>query len=202
AEEGFSIISDIDDTIRVTQVLSAGKAIENTLINPFRATEGFVSWYQRLAKQLTTDGDAPSFHYVSGSPSQLYRPLYDFISRVGFPSGSLFLRQFGFFNLNFWKGTQPHKLERIPELINMFPKRKWILVGDSAEKDPQTFGTFFQADDFRRSNGIDIKCIYIRKVRGTDAKKEAELNKHERFEKDFEGIPRTKWVTFFDPSEV
>ncbi|ORZ36072.1 hypothetical protein BCR44DRAFT_33929 [Catenaria anguillulae PL171] len=199
-ERGFSVISDVDDTIRITEVLNKGKAVENTLINPFRPTLNFVEFYQRLSRSLTTqNGGAPVFHYVSGSPHMLHRPLQEFIKRVGYPTGQFFLNVFGIVDFDFWKGTQAHKLRVIPDLVKRFNKRSWVLIGDSGEQDPETYGI---AAREALANGVDIKCIYIRMVSGTDAAKEAEQNKPERFAKAFEGIPKEKWVVFYDPKDV
>jgi phosphatidate phosphatase APP1 len=45
--------------------------------------------YQRWAEQSNV-----VFHYVSGSPWQLYPSLSDFVLRAGFPPGIFHLRQF------------------------------------------------------------------------------------------------------------
>ncbi|KAI9187554.1 hypothetical protein H9P43_001943 [Blastocladiella emersonii ATCC 22665] len=196
----FTVVSDIDDTIRVTEVLNKGKAVENTLINPFRATTNFVDFYARLNKALSTGTAGPAaWHYVSGAPHMLYRPLRDFIARAGYPMGSMFLRVFGVLDLDFWKGTQQHKLTQLREVMTRFDQRSYVLIGDSGEQDPETYGMLYREFAAR---GVDIKCIYIRKVSGTDAGKEATQNAPARFAKAFEGVPAGKVATFFDPKDV
>ena len=83
---GLSLISDIDDTIKVTNI-PAGHAvvIENTFYRPFVAAPGMAERYRGL-------GDETAFHYVSGAPWQLYRPLAQFITAAGYPQGSFHMK--------------------------------------------------------------------------------------------------------------
>ena len=69
--EGVSVISDIDDTIKVTEV-PAERLIKlrNTFCREFVAAPDMAKMYKEMV-------DVP-FHYVSGGPWQLYGPLYDF----------------------------------------------------------------------------------------------------------------------------
>ena len=48
--EGFSVISDIDDTIKVTEVLDKRAVVENTLFKAFRPVEGMAEIYRRWAR--------------------------------------------------------------------------------------------------------------------------------------------------------
>src|SRR5690625_5563263 len=83
--EGVSVISDIDDTIKITDI-PAGRSVvlENTFFKPFQAVPGMAERYQE-------DGAEVAFHYVSGSPWQLYRPISEFFwsDEVYFHLGAL-----------------------------------------------------------------------------------------------------------------
>jgi len=75
---------------------------------------------------------------------QLYPPLQDFIRSSRFPPGTFHLRNFrwkdeSFFNL--FKSPEGHKLAVIEPLLERFPKRRFILVGDSGEKDAEIYET-------------------------------------------------------------
>lgn len=147
--QGLSVISDIDDTIKVTDI-SDGTAtvINNTFFRDFKAVPGMADRYRAL-------GDDVSFHYVSGSPWQLYEPLSEFLfgDEVGFPLGSMHMKNVRT-NLfesesyqDFWKlladgskqTTYNQKVKQISEILDHFPKRKFILIGDSGEADPEIF---------------------------------------------------------------
>ncbi|KAI9216636.1 hypothetical protein BC828DRAFT_370941 [Blastocladiella britannica] len=195
-ETGFTVISDIDDTIKITEVNDKAKALQNTLINPFRATTGIVDFYARLRTSLNAD-----FIYLSGSPHMLYTPLRDFMRSVGLPAGSLFLNVFGLglSDLDFYKGSQVHKLKVLRSLLPKYSKRSYVLVGDSAEQDPETYGIIY--NEFA-AQGVDFKCIYIHKVVGVNPGMEATLNTDDRFAAAFKGVPKEKVFVYSDPSQI
>jgi len=100
-------------------------------------------------------GKETSFHYVSGGPWQMYGSLYDFLfsESQGFPRGSFHMK-----NLrtnpfesesykDFWaliangtlQATFDQKIAQIRTLLTHFPDRKFILIGDNGERDPETY---------------------------------------------------------------
>ncbi|MCM3901389.1 MAG: DUF2183 domain-containing protein [Pyrinomonadaceae bacterium] len=141
--EGLSLISDIDDTIKVTDI-PAGKdtVLRNTFCRDFKSLSEMAKSYRDL-------GDVP-VHYVSGGPQQMFGPLYDFliIEPGGFPEGTFHLN---FFPKNFlsadtrrlaiggFKSTFDHKVDEITKLMKKFPRRQFILIGDSGEVDPEVY---------------------------------------------------------------
>lgn len=141
--EGVSIISDIDDTIKVTDI-PAGKdtVLINTFCRDFKAVP-------EMAKSYSDLGDVP-VHYVTGGPQQMFGPLYDFliVGPGGFPEGTFHLN---FFPKNFlsedtrrlavggFKSTFDHKVDEITKLMQNFPRRQFILIGDSGEVDPEVY---------------------------------------------------------------
>ena len=62
---GVSIISDIDDTIKVTNVHSKSALLKCTFYDCFKPVDGMNDLYQKWSKQKC------QFHYVSASPWQL-----------------------------------------------------------------------------------------------------------------------------------
>jgi phosphatidate phosphatase APP1 len=70
---GVSVISDIDDTIKMTNVRERPVMLRNTFLREFQPAPGMSEFCQTLArfKQAT-------FHYISASPWQLYLPLAKF----------------------------------------------------------------------------------------------------------------------------
>ena len=134
---GQSIISDIDDTIKLSNVLDKKALIKNTFLRPFRPVPGMAELYQKWKNKGAV------FHYVSGSPWQLYPPIKEFTDTEGFPEGTFKLKYFRlkdrslieFINADQFK----YKTTAIQKIIQKFPERKFILVGDSGEKDPQVY---------------------------------------------------------------
>jgi hypothetical protein len=142
--EGVSVISDIDDTIKITEV-PAGKHIvlRNTFLRDYAPVEEMIGRYREYP------GDV-MFHYVSGSPWQLHKLLGEFVSGH-FPEGAFHMKDVRKNLLvpeswqdfvNFSKGagaTFDQKVEQIRRIMRAFPNRKFILYGDSGEKDPEVF---------------------------------------------------------------
>jgi phosphatidate phosphatase APP1 len=183
---GVSVISDIDDTVKATDVRDKKKALANTFLRPFRAAEGMAETYRAWAK------DGAVFHYVSSSPWQLYPPLSDFLAEEGFPDGTFHLRIYApqiASLLDAMAGPLAGKPAQIEPLLRAYPRRKFILVGDSGEKDPEVYG------ELARKFGRQIAAIYIRDVTGDSATSG-------RYRKVFHDLPRGLWRIFDDPAEL
>jgi phosphatidate phosphatase APP1 len=162
--EGQSVISDIDDTVKVSEV-PAGKAIlaRNTFLRDFVAAPGMQTRYQALA-------DA-AFHYVSGSPWQLHRPLSRFlIDESRFPAGSFHFKELRGHALTAMRsledlanfanpeGTVTHKVDQISRIMKRFPARRFILIGDSGERDPEVYR------EIVNTFGAQVREVLIRDV--------------------------------------
>ncbi len=184
--QGLSVISDIDDTIKISQVRDKKALLRNSFLEPFRAVPGMAAAYARLA-----EADAV-FHYVSSSPWQLYPPLAAFLDQAGFPRGSFHLRDFrlkdeSFFNL--FKSSQVTKPPVIEGLLAAYPQRRFVLIGDSGEVDPEIYG------EIARRHPARIAAIYIRRVTPGD-------RNAERYGAAFAGLPDELWALFDDPRTI
>ncbi|MBT5230595.1 MAG: App1 family protein [Methylococcales bacterium] len=170
-ETGLSIISDVDDTIKISQVTDKKRLLKNTFLEPFKAAKGMAVRYQQWAKQ------GAAFHYLSASPWQLYTPLAQFIKQFNFPAGTFHMRQIRIKDSSIFslitspKHTSPkqYKLQQIEQILQDFPKRTFILVGDSGESDPD----IYTAIGIRHPT--QIAHIYIRQVTPTAPTKNAKL---------------------------
>ena len=79
ASEGLSVVSDVDDTVKITHVPAGNKTVlRNTFLNAFKAAEGMRDRYFGFVSEAGAAADT-CFHYVSGSPWQLYGPLSRFL---------------------------------------------------------------------------------------------------------------------------
>jgi len=159
APKGLSVVSDIDDTIKFSNVLDKRELIRNTFTRKFKPIEGMAEVY----RDWETKGAV--FHYVSGSPWQLYEPLADFAKHENFPDGSFHLRKLRVKDrsiLAFLDPPEDFKIATIEPILKAFPERRFILVGDSGERDPEAYGELAR----RRPN--QVAKIAIRNI--TDAK--------------------------------
>lgn len=163
--EGLSVISDIDDTIKVTEV-PAGKRVvlRNTFLRDWVAAEGMAERYRGF-------GDGVMFHYVSGSPWQLYKLLGEFV-RASYPEGAFHMKDVrkNLLVRESWedfkrftegdKATFEQKLGQITRIMLNLPRREFVLVGDSGEKDPEVFR------ELKKTFGARVRQILIRDVVG------------------------------------
>ncbi|KAF9959031.1 hypothetical protein BGZ72_010372 [Mortierella alpina] len=128
--EGISIISDIDDTIKETNVSAGARIIlRNTFLKDMRDVPGMAKVY----KQWWEHGAA--IHYVSNSPWQLIPSLLEFFHTHKFPPGSAHLRLHDSVLKTYFMEPGENKRRSIREILKDFPKRKFILIGDSGEID-------------------------------------------------------------------
>lgn len=134
--KGVSVISDIDDTIKMTDATCKQEMLANTFLRPFAVVSGMKDLY-RSWQSLGAE-----FHYVSSSPWQLYEPLAELCDVSGFPAGSMHLRYFRARDEMFkrFRPIRRHsKVSIIGGILKCLPQRKFVLVGDSGEKDPEIY---------------------------------------------------------------
>ncbi|WP_397364826.1 App1 family protein [Olleya sp. R77988] len=168
----FGIISDIDDTILHTGVVSVLKwrVLYNTFLKHAQnriPLEGAAEFYHLLHKGPTGKKANPVF-YVSHSPWNLYRYLEFFLRTNNFPKGPILLRSFR--NI-FKKKTANCKTEKQVEIENIlktYPDFSFILIGDSGERDPDIYLKI--VNDYPNR----IKAVYLRSV--NDKKKIRRVN--------------------------
>ncbi|HYP69964.1 MAG TPA: phosphatase domain-containing protein [Variovorax sp.] len=174
---GLSVISDIDDTVKVTQVREQQQMLLNTFARSFKAVPGMAQHYGTLARNPQT-----RFHYLSSSPIQLMPPLLGFLRDAGFPPGSMHLRESTTLRtLIPGEGeSRAHKLAGIARLMEDFPQRRFLLIGDSGELDPEIYG------EVARKQGNRIEGIVIRDVTGED-------RDAARYAGAFEGVNPATW---------
>jgi phosphatidate phosphatase APP1 len=148
-EARFGVVSDIDDTIVYTNVLSKWRMVLSLAFSNARTRKPFKgvgAFYRALHR-----GVNPVF-YVSKSPWNLYAPLVEYLEVQGLPLGPLVLRDFGL------RMKRNHKAEAIEAILRTYPGLKFILIGDSGEQDPEIYAAIVRRHPQR------IRAIYIRSV--------------------------------------
>jgi len=179
--EGLSVISDIDDTIKITEVRDRQATLRNTFLREFQPAPGMAQFYQTLARS-----NHAAFHYVSASPWQLYEPLSKFGRSNSFPAGTFHLKPFRWKDRSFlslFGDPVKYKLSVIEPILKQFPKRQFILIGDSGERDPEIYG------ELARRHPKQITRIYIRNVT-------SESGDAPRYAEAFRKLPIEKWQVF------
>jgi phosphatidate phosphatase APP1 len=139
----FGIISDIDDTVLVSNINNLLGKLRQMLLKD--ATErspfpGIAAFLRALCSGYDDRVSNPLF-YVSGSEWNLFDLLVNFFQYHEIPEGPLFLRDKG---TNFEKGDtapseQEYKHAQICRILNLYPHLKFILIGDSGQHDPEIY---------------------------------------------------------------
>ena len=158
-DAGIGVISDIDDTVLDSSITDWKTAAQLTFLHNARTRKPLVGaalLYQALQQGMDGRGRVPVF-YVSSSPWNLYDLLEDFMALNGLPPGPMRLRDFGLDAGMFIKSPgHAHKLDRACELIERFPRLRWVLLGDSGQADAELYAQAAQ------TYGDRIAAIYIR----------------------------------------
>jgi phosphatidate phosphatase APP1 len=151
----FGVISDIDDTVLVTNATSllgmARSVIRSAAARlPF---EGVAGLYTTLHA-----GVNPIF-YVSSSPWNLYELLDEFMDINGIPHGPMLLQDWGIEENTFILAShETHKLAQIDLILDYYPDLPFILIGDSGQHDPEIYLRVIQSRPNR------IRAAFIRDV--------------------------------------
>jgi len=176
--EGVLVVSDIDDTVKVTEVfMGKDQVVRNTFLEEFRPVNGMATLYNSWAKDF-----GATFAFVSNSPPEFLEPLREFLWDSGFPRAPVQLRPLG--------GKKELRLEfkqvEIEDILAKYPHRKVVLVGDSGERDPMVCA------ELMRKHPEQVIKVLIRQVH-PDATVDAAV---------FRGLPRSSWQVFTDPAEA
>jgi hypothetical protein len=185
-ERGVSVVSDIDDTIKVSEVFHKRELVANTFVREFRAVPGMSALYREWERQGAV------FHYVSASPWQLYGGLDGLLRSEQFPRGSMHLRRVRprlVGNSRLMSAPAGLKRRVTEDLMQTFPERQFVLVGDTGERDPEDYG------DLARARAAQVLHVFLRNVTG-------EGREAARLQRAFAGVAPERWTLFDDASEL
>lgn len=133
------LISDIDDTVKISEVLMGVRAIfHNVFVR--HLDELVVPGMPELYSTIASRG--VRFHYVSNGPFELLPVLMNFFEVAGLPRGSVKLKSYGGRSLfqGLWgESAADRKRGNVIEVLDSFPQSKFILVGDTGEQDLELY---------------------------------------------------------------
>ncbi len=181
---GLSIVSDIEDTIRLGHARDTRLSLASTFLEPYRPVPGMAAVYAAWSERC-----GAAFHYVSASPAQLGRPIAEFLQAGGFPAGSIDLRQTA------WIAERPeslasllnapadYKLNVLAWLLQTLPQRQFVLIGDSDEHDPEVYAAL------ARMYPRQVRLVLIRILDGVE-------RTSPRYRDAFRDLPEERWMLF------
>jgi phosphatidate phosphatase APP1 len=172
AHARFGIISDIDDTIVKTGATNFLKHWRIVVANSAEsrvAFPGLAPFYRALQRGGGHDPVNPIF-YVSSSPWNLYDLFERYLVLHDIPLGPILLKDLGLDAAKWLTGGHDtHKLSQIETVLGTYPHLRFILVGDSGQRDPAIYAEAAARHPNR------IAAIYLRDV--TPELRDAEVSK-------------------------
>ncbi|EKM50548.1 uncharacterized protein PHACADRAFT_263887 [Phanerochaete carnosa HHB-10118-sp] len=155
------LISDIDDTVKMSSVLSGARsAFYNVFVKDLaeNVIPGMGNWYM----DMWTRG--VRFHYVSNGPFELLPIINDFVHLSGLPPGSVKLKSYAGRTLfgGLFSAPAERKRAGIVEVLDSFSTSQFLLVGDSGEQDMELYASF------ARDRPHQVLAIFIRDAHNHD----------------------------------
>lgn len=152
---GLTIISDIDDILRITKIYQPKEGLLNSFARPFVQWKNMPEIYANWSRSIP----GVHFHYLTTTPEQVTRNYMDFIYKT-YPGGSFDTRPLNFSDVDETLSIRKFLLQKI---IQTYPQRKFVLVADTSNSDvmkdyPQ------MATDFPNQ----VQCILLRNTTATD----------------------------------
>lgn len=159
---GWGVISDIDDTVKITEVRDRIKLLQNTFVNIPAPVPNMSQLYKQLRNAISTESNPAPFFYLSASPYSLYPMLRTFLRDSAFPEGQIILRDMSWMDMEAFvvslsMGTQEYKDDRMVRPFYVFskaikslilvqkkistwlPRTTWVCIGDSTQTDPEAY---------------------------------------------------------------
>ena len=153
--KGLTIVSDIDDILRVTKIYEPKEGLLNSFARPFTPWMNMPDIYANWSRSIPNF----HFHYLTTTPEQVTRNYMDFIYKT-YPGGSFDTRPLNFSDVSATLSIRKFLLQKV---FQTFPERKFILIADTSNSDvmrdyPE------MVTDFPGQ----VQCILLRNTSSTD----------------------------------
>ena len=161
----LGVISDIDDTLTDTGVTHKFELAKHTFFENSYDVKIFPGAPQVVVAIAGRDASlfpALPVYYLSGSPWELHQRISQAFDLRGFPHGTTILRRYSQEPLDPFDFKHPHLLE----IVDANPGYKWILFGDTGEKDPEVYRTLMQ------ERPGTVEKVFIHNVTNADPRDE------------------------------
>lgn len=181
---GLTIISDIDDILRVTKIYEPAEGLLNSFARPFTPWMNMPDIYANWSRSIPDF----HFHYLTTTPEQVTRNYMDFIYKT-YPGGSFDTRPLNFSDVSATLSIRKYLLDKI---FQTYPTRKFVLIADTSNSDvmrdyPQL------ATDYPGQ----VQCIFLRNTSATDP--------GDKFPYDtsgFKGLNQNMYMFFLVPDDI
>ncbi|KAF2152594.1 hypothetical protein K461DRAFT_313255 [Myriangium duriaei CBS 260.36] len=182
--QGLTIVSDIDDILRVTKIYEPKEGLLNSFARAFTPWENMPDIYAKWASTVPN----MHFHYLTTTPEQITRNYMQFIYAT-YPGGSFDTRPLNFSDVDATLSIRKFLLQKI---FQTFPERKFILIADTSNSDvmkdyPEMYFDFPN----------QVQCIFLRNTTATDS--------GDKFPYDtsgFKSIPQKNYMFFLNADDL
>ena len=155
-DQGITIVSDIDDILRITKIYQPEEGLLNSFARPYVPWMNVPEVYANWSKSIPD----LHFHYLTTTPEQVTRNYMEYIYKT-YPLGSFDTRPLNFSDISATLAIRKFLLRKV---FQTFPKRKFILVADTSNsdvmKDYPAMVTEFPGQ---------VQCIFLRNTSATDS---------------------------------
>ncbi len=179
-----AIVSDIDDTVKYTEVHKKFKMLKLLFTGNYRTDKpylGVSSLYRGIIGGPMGRG-VECMHYVTGSPANLYTRIQDFLKLNKYPQGSIDLKKGGSTVDPNPSATFDYKVSKIRPIMNAYPNKKFVFFGDNTQKDPEVY------KQIKKEFPDRVLGIYINNVVHEDPNDPRQLIKDDPKSPRYEGI--------------
>ncbi|KAK5133057.1 hypothetical protein LTR08_008262 [Meristemomyces frigidus] len=154
AAKGLTVVSDVDDTLRQSEIWDFRRGLQRTFLYPFTPwasmPKAFAQWHARIPDthfHYTSDVPETSHEYYVNGLTQWYPPgTYDFRAIDVSTYAELM-------NSRYWN---------VRRLMETFPQRRFILLGDtSTATNMEAYGRL------AKEYPDQVQCIILRNVDAT-----------------------------------
>ena len=154
-ESGLSVVSDIDDILRVTKIYQPKEGLLNSFARPFTPWMNMPDIYANWSRSIPNF----HFHYLTTTPEQITRNYMDFIYKT-YPGGSFDTRPLNFSDVSATLSIRKFFLVKI---FQTYPKRKFVLVADTSNSDVMR-----DYPAMAKEFPGQVQCILLRNTSNTD----------------------------------
>jgi len=181
---GISIVSDIDDVLRITKVYVPNQGLFDSFVQPYVNVPGIPELFAKWASSLS----GVAFHYDTTTPVELTRTYVEYLFD-NFPIGSLEMRPI---NISDPSQILEARQDSLTRLYQTFPQRKFVLVGDTSSS---TLLSAYPQITMQFPN--QTACIFIRNTSATDSDDKIPYST-----KEFQNLSSSQYFFYRTPDDL
>ena len=153
AADSFILVSDVDDTVKITDVHNR----DNLSCNVVAGKLVFAGMPELYAYLLGKNFSAERLMFLSGAPFIFSFNLHKLLNDAHFPAYNLTLSG----ATDLFSSHYEYKTKHMKELYGATEGYNFILIGDDTEYDPEVYANF--STSFKQNK---VLAIYIHKITG------------------------------------